>query len=147
MELKLTSEPSAHGCTISVLTVDDEIFCYTLEDVVREVVGQPVASWKVQNETAIPAGRYHVELRQSPHFGCLVPHLLDVPGYTDVLIHWGNKSADTHGCLLVGRKRTDDAVLESRLAFDDLMQRLHVDPTNIWITVQRAEHAAPVSAV
>ena len=28
--------------------------CYTLEDKVRQVDGQPVSSWKVQNETAIP---------------------------------------------------------------------------------------------
>jgi hypothetical protein len=81
--------------------VDTGIFI--LEDKVREIVGQSVESWKVPGKTAIPCGVYDIEMRYSPHFKCELPHLLGVPGYTYVLMHWGNTSADTDGCLLTGQ--------------------------------------------
>ena len=58
MELLVQREPSTLSSTPGTLSIDGVFECYTLEDVVREVPGQPVAMWKVQNETAIPAGRY-----------------------------------------------------------------------------------------
>ena len=76
--------------------------CYTLEDKVREVEGQPVSSWKVQNETAIPRGTYNVSVTLSNRFKTRLPLLNDVDGYTGVRIHSGNSSKNTEGCILVG---------------------------------------------
>ncbi len=76
--------------------------CFSLEDELRELPGVPVAQWKVQDETAIPAGHYRVALVDSPHFGRDTLALLDVPGFTDCRVHAGNKEADTRGCPLMG---------------------------------------------
>lgn len=76
--------------------------CYTLEDKVRQVEGQPVSSWKVQNETAIPRGTYKVSVTFSNRFQTKLPLLSDVDGYTGVRIHSGNSSKNTEGCILVG---------------------------------------------
>jgi hypothetical protein len=79
---------------------------YTLEDVVREVPGQPVESWKIKGQTAIPAGRYRVGYTFSQRFQHATLILLDVPGFTGIRFHGGNKAQDTEGCILCGNART-----------------------------------------
>lgn len=76
--------------------------CFSLEDELRELPGVPVEQWKVQGETAIPAGHYRVALVDSPHFGKDTLALLEVPGFQDIRVHGGNTEADTHGCPLMG---------------------------------------------
>ena len=88
--------------TIGSMTVDGDWQCWTLEDPVREVPDQPVAQWKVPGKTAIPAGRYRVDITVSARFKRLLPLLAAVPGYEGVRIHAGNTSADTEGCILIG---------------------------------------------
>ena len=117
MELKLIRKQFGELATIGNLFVDSAYQCFILEDKVREVPGQPVSAWKVQNQTAIPRGRYRLEIVFSPHFQRMMPHLIDVPGYTGVLIHWGNTAADTEGCILLGNSRATDAVTDSRAAW------------------------------
>ena len=50
-----------------------------------------------------------------------------VPGASRILFHKGNVERDSEGCVLVGRRRGElagvPAVLESGLAFDELMRR------------------------
>jgi len=105
--------------TIGRLYNGDTYLCYVLEDRVREVQGRPVEEWKVQNETAIPAGTYKVIVDFSNHFQKELPHILDVPGYTGVRIHTGNSDKDTDGCLLVGTAWSGtDWVSGSKDAFD-----------------------------
>lgn len=82
--------------TVGFLNVDGTFCCYTLEDKVRPP-GQ-----KVAKQTAIPYGRYRVELTYSPKFNQIVPQLMNVPDFTGVRIHWGNFLDDTDGCPLVG---------------------------------------------
>ena len=82
--------------TIGCLYIDDIFECFTLEDVVREV--------KIQNETAIPEGKYQVIINWSPHFKKVLPRLVNVPNFEGVLIHTGNFPKDTGGCILVGRE-------------------------------------------
>ena len=76
--------------------------CYVLEDKVREVDGQPVESWKIPHETAIPRGTYPISITYSNRFETNLPLLANVDGYTGVRIHSGNSDKDTDGCLLVG---------------------------------------------
>lgn len=124
MKLTLHRLPSSENCTLGTLYVDGDEQCYTCEDVVREVEGQPVKEWKIAGETAIPRGTYEVIINHSVRFKRELPLLLNVPGFTGVRIHPGNTAEDTEGCILVGEKLGTDAVLESRKAFTELMLRL-----------------------
>ena len=61
------------GFTISALTIDGARVCYVLEDTVREVLGKPVAEWKIPGKTAIPIGIYPVNITWSSHFQKMLP--------------------------------------------------------------------------
>lgn len=129
MELLVVRRPSSDGCTIGQLFIDGRWQAWTCEDVVRH-------GPKVPGETAIPAGRYPVSLYQSPHFGFRVPLLHDVPGFSLIEIHPGNRSTDTRGCLLVGFGLSGSTLLNSRAAFDAIVSMLdiaHGEPVAIVI--------------
>lgn len=125
MELVVNRSPSSEKATIGSLIVDGEYLCFTLEDVVREVPNIPVAQWKVQNETAIPAGTYTVIIDFSNRFQRLMPHIIGVDGFSGVRIHYGNTDADTDGCVLVGNTNPNpDFIGDSRSAFAVLFAKL-----------------------
>ncbi|TRX72574.1 DUF5675 family protein [Carboxylicivirga sp. M1479] len=114
MELKVVRYSSSEESTLGLLLIDGVFACYTLEDEHRDV--------KVAGETRIPAGRYRIQLRTFGghhwrymkrygaefHKGML--QIMDVPGFTDILIHKGNDDDDTAGCLLVGDSATNNQV-------------------------------------
>ena len=83
--------------TIGSMFIDGVFKCYTLEDVVR-----PKGAPKVWGQTAIPSGTYPVVVNVSPRFHKLYPRILNVPGFTGILIHAGNTAENTDGCILVG---------------------------------------------
>lgn len=114
------------AATIGTLAVDGVPLCFTLEDTVREVPGQPTAQWKLPGKTAVPRGTYKVALDWSPHFGCVMPHVLDVPGFDGIRIHVGNTPPDTDGCILVGfvDGTATGSIGRSRDAFNTLMPKL-----------------------
>lgn len=107
-------------CTIGRLIFDGVWGgLYTLEDRFREVADRPVGDWKVPGSTAAPRGSYRVVCSYSHRFHRVLPELLEVPGFTGVRIHPGNTSADTEGCILVGRTwEGGDAIFGSRDAFE-----------------------------
>ncbi len=107
------------ACTIGTLSVDGAPMCFTLEDIVR-----PPDEPKVFGQTAIPAGIYKVIVTHSPHFGCDLPLLVDVPNFDGVRIHPGNVAADTEGCILVGMDHLSDSIGRSRIAFGELMPKI-----------------------
>lgn len=84
------------------LYINDDFFCFTLEDKVREQDGVPVEKWKIPGETAIPRGVYDVTLEDSPKFGPETITIKKVPGFTGVRVHSGNSPTDTEGCIIVG---------------------------------------------
>ena len=139
MDLLLLREPSAGDHTFGKLYVNIAFQCDTLEDVIREVMNEPVESWKVPGATAIPSGCYSVSITYSPHFQRDMPLINAVEGYEGVRIHPGNTAADTEGCVLVGAVRTADGVGESRMAFDSLYPLL-TDALNnqeeVWLTIR-----------
>jgi hypothetical protein len=124
MQLKVIRNPTKDGATLGSLYVDGMFFCFTLEDPVREVKGQPVSQWKIQNDTAIPVGTYDVTVTPSVRFRKDMPLVNNVPGYTGVRIHSGNTSADTDGCLLLGFAKTLNTVLRSLDAFNALFPKI-----------------------
>jgi hypothetical protein len=126
MNLLLERTPSGATCTIGDLYIDGDWFCFILEDVVREVEGQPVESWKVKGATAIPAGTYRVQITYSNRFKRDLPLLVGVPGFEGIRIHPGNTDADTEGCLLPGLALGlgGESISRSREAFDALFTKL-----------------------
>jgi hypothetical protein len=107
--------------TGGLLVVNENIFCFVIEDLVRN--GE-----KVQDETAIPYGIYNVTLSMSNRFGRVMPEILNVPGFTGIRIHSGNTDKDTSGCLLVGEflviSDNDLRISSSVVAFSRLMSEL-----------------------
>lgn len=150
MELLLKRIAKRETYTIGRLFVDGKYFCDTLEDKDRGLAqGDAYAAnkrRKVQGQTAIPTGRYQVTLGvKSPKFSryksyewCngYLPRIINVPCFEGVLIHAGNTSKDTDGCLLVGRNTKVGKVLESMATLKKLYEQLKKEKGFIWITIE-----------
>lgn len=91
------------------LFVDGKLLGQTLEDMDRHLED---GGEKIYGETAIPRGGYKVQLSYSQRFKRIMPEVLDVPGFTGIRIHGGNKTEDTHGCPLLGAVRTTAGVAQ-----------------------------------
>jgi hypothetical protein len=112
--------------TIGRLFVNGVFQCWTLEDKVREILGRPVAEWKVQNQTAIPVGEYEVKLTFSGRFQKVLPILLNVPGFSGIRIHAGNTKEDTEGCILLGLGVAGSGITQSRAAMTQFQSKLEL---------------------
>jgi hypothetical protein len=130
MRLRLQRSQSHTDSTIGALyevhpdTSLSDRWCYTCEDVIREIPGVDVAIWKVATQTAIPAGRYAVTFTWSPRFHRELLEVHDVPGFTGIRIHPGNTSLETDGCILPGMETDGTRVLHSRMAYNLVAARL-----------------------
>lgn len=117
MELQLKRNLFLETRTAGELFFENQYFCFTEEDKVREV--------KVPKETAIPEGRYQLVLETSARFGPETPTVLQVPGFSGIRIHAGNTEADTDGCILLGYTlNKDGTILNSRLAVEAFRRKL-----------------------
>jgi hypothetical protein len=116
--MKITVERFDFGSddTIGKLYIDGKFYCYTIEDEERKD--------KVKGETCIPKGIYKVGKRHSPKFSPRFGHSMlwikDVPGFQYILIHTGNTDDDTEGCLIVGMRIGQRAVLDSKIAYNKI---------------------------
>jgi hypothetical protein len=130
MELRLRREIFNPDFTLGKLYCDDSFVGYTCEDTERE--GE-----KVYGRTAIPRGRYRVEISHSSRFGKDMPIVLDVPGFTGVRIHGGNTAADTLGCPLLGAERTSNGVRNCAGVNAHLMDLLRAALAvgEVWLTI------------
>lgn len=139
MEIEVKRLWTVPGTTTGVLLIDGRQVCFTLEDEVREVVGLDVAAWKVQNETAIPRGRYQVLMSWSNRLSKMLPELLEVPGFTKIRIHGGNRANDTEGCICVGEQRLDDQTIvncsSALLAVISLVEQATANNEQVWVEV------------
>jgi hypothetical protein len=131
IQLRLRRRPTVKATTLGRLTVDDIYVCDTLEDAIRETVpgGVPVSEWKKAGITAIPAGRYQLELVNSSNFGHDTLSLVGVPGFSLIRIHAGNDDSNTEGCILVGTAVEDPQgdggdVVDSRIALLQLKSKI-----------------------
>ena len=129
-EIELRRISGTKNYTAGLLFINGQHECYTLEDEERAI--------KVASVTAIPKGRYRIVLNWSPRFKRILPLLIDVPKFTGVRIHPGNKAEHTDGCILVGDfdGNAKDAWLgKSRVAFDRLLKKLKATKEDIYITI------------
>ena len=79
------------------LFINDVPFCNTLEPA-------PGKKDKYGKGCCIAPGTYSVDFHYSSKFGKYMLTLCGVPGRSGILIHSGNTSKDTSGCILVGKR-------------------------------------------
>lgn len=108
--------------TIGRLYLNEEYFCDTIEDKVRDLPTvcpgtsrgtNCTCKEKVYSQTAIPTGIYKVIVNHSPKFKRNLPRLLDVPHFQGILIHKGNTAEDSAGCIIVGENKVIGKVINS----------------------------------
>ena len=126
------------GYTVGRLFLDGTYLCDTLEDRDRglssDMSTEEIAKMKVAGETAIPTGTYDVTLDVvSPRFAMhkayrfcrgRLPRLIDVPGFSGILIHAGNTAKDSSGCILVGVNSSKGVLTNSVTMFRQLYQSI-----------------------
>lgn len=124
MNLTLKRKILSKVSSIGELSIDGKFFCYTLEDLSRDLYQtspiEEINSKKVHGQTAIPYGKYNVIITYSNRFKRELPLLENVPGFEGIRIHSGNNSASTEGCVLVGDSYSKDYIYNSRITFDKL---------------------------
>ena len=135
--LKRTAKKGTY--TIGKLYVDGVYICDTLEDTDRGLSSymavDDILKRKVKGSTCIPTGLYIITLdvesgrfKGDPFYAKLcngkLPRLLNVKGFEGVLIHSGNTSKDTEGCILVGENKEVGKVVNSRVTFKRLYKIL-----------------------
>lgn len=139
MEILVKRDIFNDDCTLGQLSIGDNFVCYTLEDAVREIDGEPVEKWKIAGQTAIPRGRYEVIITYSNRFSKYLCELIDVPGFIGIRIHSGNTNADTEGCILLGTARGTEAISNSRDAvalFQPMVGEAITNGEKCWITIE-----------
>lgn len=136
------------------LSIDGEIICNTMEDTDRGL-DDGMQDWqirnkKIPNRTAIPTGRYEVDMSTvSPRFSqkqfymdvCQgkLPRLKNVKGFEGILIHTGNDETHSSGCLLVGLNKVRGKLTDSKETFKKvyaLMKEAHDRGETIYITIE-----------
>lgn len=145
MILTLQRKPQDPNSTPGSLAVDGVFQCFTLELPVKD--GLP--------GSAIPAGKYEIELALSPKFlrsddpwvqayAAEMPHLVGIPGRSLIMVHWGNGPDNTDGCILVGQSRDVDYVGNSRSAFAALFLEIQagIKSGGCWIEILDAPNNA-----
>ena len=95
--------------TIGILYLEDITLCYILELQEGGQKGQ-----------AIPYGKYPIKYSYWAKRAANFPHIYNVPERSSILIHTGNDRDDTRGCLLPGYQATENAILNSKDAYEDL---------------------------
>jgi hypothetical protein len=147
MEIVLTRRWQGNASTLGTLTVNGGAHHFILEDKDRGLDSKmsldEIAHLKVKKETAIPTGRYQVIVSHSTRFKRLTPRLVNVPGYSGILIHPGNRIRNTEGCLLPGLTNfiedKEYCVGQSKTAFERLFGKIldaHKRREEIWITIR-----------
>ena len=126
--------------TIGKLFIDDVEECYTLEDLPHVP--------KVYGKTRIPAGTYKITFRTEgithkkyskkfPDFHKGMLWIRDVPNFEYILIHIGNSSENTNGCILIGMAPSKDfrRLVNSTVAYTRLYKKL-MNEKDIEITIE-----------
>ena len=129
MKLFLQREEFTKDSTIGKLYIDNEFFCYVLEDCDRNLdqsmSALEIKARKIFGVTAIPTGEYKVICSMSSRMKRLLPEVLGVTGFTGIRIHRGNYASDSLGCLIVGMRKAYNSVFDSTIAETALMRKLH----------------------
>ena len=140
--------------TIGRLLINGVLQCNTLEDTDRGL-DEDMPDWmirnkKIPNVTAIPTGRYLIDMDTvSPRFSkypfymevCKgkLPRLKNVKGYDGILIHCGVDHSNSSGCILVGLNKEVGKLTDSQETFKKIykmMKKAHDKGEPIYITIE-----------
>ena len=96
MKIEVRRDLYTNQSTQGELFLDDVHECYTLEP-----------AWKTDGSKprAINNGTFPLTIRWSYDHNRHLPHVENVPDFTAIEQHIGNKPPDTKGCTLVGQTR------------------------------------------
>lgn len=125
--------------TIGKLYIDDVYFCDTIEDTVRDTNKSGKfdnGEQKIKGKTAIPYGTYEIKWTYSPRFKKYTPQLMNVPSFEGIRIHAGNTSADTEGCLILGKNKQVGKVLNSRATINKFYPIIKEACSNGKVTIE-----------
>lgn len=140
--------------TVGRLSVDGVFMANTMEDIDRGLddgmQDWMIRSKKIPNVTAIPTGRYQVEMNVvSPHFSkypfymevCQgkLPRIKNVKGFEGVLLHCGSDHSNSSGCILLGLNKQKGKLTDSKETFKKiyaLMKDAHDRGETIYITIE-----------
>lgn len=156
MEIRVDRAWKRGTYIISRFFIDGKRICEALEDRDRglrqDMDLKVIKQIKVQNETAIPSGRYRITMDvASPKFSKYpfymevcdgkLPRLLNVPGFEGILIHVadGPRAEDLlSGCIGVGENKVVGQLTNGKKTFEKvykLLKAAHDRGEEIWITV------------
>lgn len=140
--------------TVGRLSVDGVFMANTMEDIDRGL-DDGMQDWmirnkKIPNRTAIPTGRYEVDMSTtSPRFSqkpfymevCQgkVPRIKNVKGFDGILLHCGTDETHSSGCLLLGLNKIKGKLTDSKETFKKvyaLMKEAHDRGETIYITIE-----------
>ena len=154
MEILVHRKYKKEEYCIDNMYIDGEWVCNVLEDKDRGL-DDGMELWKIKNKkipnrTAIPTGRYEIDMSTvSPRFSqkqfymdvCQgkLPRLKNVKGFEGILIHTGNDETHSSGCLLVGLNKVRGKLTDSKETFKkvySLMKKAHDNGEKIYITIE-----------
>lgn len=129
MILKINRKEFTENSIIGELFIDDEFFCYTLEN--------PQIGIERGRDLAIPYDTYKLKYHSPSRFEENLHKLMKddsykmicvyndkVPPERAILIHWGNTAEDTAGCILLGQTKDKDFIGSSKIACYDFYEKL-----------------------
>ena len=138
MKLKLRRTAKKDKYTIGHLYRQDKengqwvFVCDTIEDKDRgldqSMTEANIAAIKVKHKTAIPTGKYDIDMTtvsgtfiKKPQYkefcGGKVPRLRYVKGFSGILIHSGTDQDSSSGCIIVGQNKVVGKVINSWATF------------------------------
>lgn len=140
--------------TVGRMSIDGTFICNTMEDVDRGL-DDGMQDWiirnkKIPNVTAIPTGRYKIDMDTvSSKFSkypfymevCQgkLPRIKNVRGFDGILIHCGVDHSNSSGCILVGMNTKVGKLTNSKETFKKiyaLMKEAHDKGETIYITIE-----------
>lgn len=157
MEVLVYRKWPKNGYTIGRVFIDGELICNSLEDEDRGLSDameeRTIKNRKVYGKTAIPRGRYTIDMDTvSPKFSqkefymdvCQgkLPRLKNVKGFEGILIHVadGPKGADLlEGCIGVGHNKKVGQLCDGKETFKKIyamMKEAHEKGEPIYITIE-----------
>lgn len=113
--------PGKESFTPGEVYVSGAWYCYSCEDEDRHLEDNPRG--KVYGKTAIPRGRYKLEIYNSPKRGPVI-QLIGVPGYSNVQFHGANRAEDLLGCIGLGRVKTSTGIAQCKDTVKGLFDRV-----------------------
>ena len=154
MEILVYRKWKKSDYTVGRMSIDGEIICNTMEDTDRGL-DDGMQDWQIRNKkipnvTAIPTGRYKIDMDTvSPKFSkypfymevCQgkLPRLKNVKGFEGILLHCGADHSNSSGCILLGLNKVRGKLTDTKETFKKvyaMMKEAHDSGETIYITIE-----------